>query len=173
MNQQTTIKRTVMAKAVCLAGLLLGASQAAALSFDLDEAGEWVLDWDTIISYSAQWRVAKQDDDKFAYRDTAGGGTFNFTDGVSVLFEVHDHSLPTTEINESTKSFWSHKPLARPDVPKVEDKDWAANPVDAFIFARLARNGLRPNPPANLPTATSNGALASFALARNRASSFN
>ncbi|QFU76571.1 DUF1302 family protein [Halioglobus maricola] len=53
------------------AGLALGLSpQAQALSFDFGDSGEWTLDWDTIVSYSAMWRVEKQDRDKFAFRDT-------------------------------------------------------------------------------------------------------
>ena len=31
---------------------------------------EWQLDWDTNVAYTAQWRVAKQDDKQFRYKDT-------------------------------------------------------------------------------------------------------
>jgi hypothetical protein len=40
-----------------------------ALNFQFGD-GEWVVDWDTTVSYAAMWRVAKQDKDKFSYRDT-------------------------------------------------------------------------------------------------------
>ena len=43
-----------------------------ALSFDLGDDGEWRLDWDTNVAYTAQWRVAKQDDDQFEYKDLGG-----------------------------------------------------------------------------------------------------
>ncbi len=62
-----------------------------------------------------------------------------------VLFEVEDHAADTTEINETTRSFWSHKPMERPAEPKVDDPEWAANPIDVFIHAKLAENGLKPN----------------------------
>ncbi len=54
----------------------------------------------------------------------------------------------TTKINETTKNFWSYRPLKTPAVPKVSDPLWAKNPLDAFVFARLSENGLKPNPPA-------------------------
>ena len=55
----------------------------------------------------------------------------------------------TTEINEFTKSYWSHLPLKAPSVPNVSDPQWAKNPIDAFIFSKLKDNGLEPNPSAS------------------------
>lgn len=57
-----------------LAALLLGSLAGVtgvvqALSLEFDD-GEWELDVDTLVSYSAMWRVAKQDQDKFSYKDT-------------------------------------------------------------------------------------------------------
>ena len=63
----------------------------------------------------------------------------------SILFSEEK----TTEINEKTKNFWSHRPLKTPDIPKVNDPEWQKNPIDAFIFSKLADNGLSPNPPAS------------------------
>jgi hypothetical protein len=54
----------------------------------------------------------------------------------------------TTKVNETTKNFWSYRPLKTPDIPKVANALWAKNPLDAFVLARLAENGLKPNPPA-------------------------
>ena len=69
----TVLRRTrPLRQAVRAAGcaaLLATAPPLAALSFDFGD-GEWRLDLDTVVSYSAQWRVAKVDDDLFAYRDT-------------------------------------------------------------------------------------------------------
>jgi hypothetical protein len=70
MNKQCNWRYKALAKAVAAATLLAGASTAQALSFEFGDGGEWELDWDTNVAYSAQWRVAKQDDDKFEYRDT-------------------------------------------------------------------------------------------------------
>src|SRR5207302_9267502 len=44
---------------------------------------------------------------------------------------------------------WPYTPLARPPVPAVRQKDWARNPLDAFVLAKLEEAGLQPNPPAD------------------------
>jgi cytochrome c553 len=48
----------------------------------------------------------------------------------------------------SPKRPWSFQPVRRPPVPKTPFDALARNPVDHFIFARLAKAGLRPSPPA-------------------------
>ena len=50
-----------------------------------------------------------------------------------------------TEINETTKNYWSHLPLNAPPVPKVKNPEWVKNPIDAFILSKLNKNGLKPN----------------------------
>ncbi|HUG90448.1 MAG TPA: DUF1549 domain-containing protein, partial [Planctomycetaceae bacterium] len=53
------------------------------------------------------------------------------------------------------RDWWSLQPVRRPDVPRVEvpdrrkDNPAAANPIDAFIFARLHADGFDPAPPAD------------------------
>ncbi|WP_435017865.1 DUF1553 domain-containing protein [Tundrisphaera sp. TA3] len=44
---------------------------------------------------------------------------------------------------------WSFTPPARPEVPTVQVKTWPRGPIDAFILARLEREGLRPSPEAS------------------------
>ena len=39
------------------------------------------------------------------------------------------------QVNEETKRWWSFQKPIRPEVPKPENADWAANEIDAFIFA--------------------------------------
>src|SRR4051794_21951469 len=46
------------------------------------------------------------------------------------------------------KSFWSFRPVKRPDVPKVNDAGWVRNPIDAFVLAKLEEKGWKPAPPA-------------------------
>ena len=70
MTQRKMWRYNRMSQAVSAMTILLGASNACALSFEFGDGDEWLLDWDTNIAYSAQWRVAKQDDDKFAYKAT-------------------------------------------------------------------------------------------------------
>ncbi|MBY0521898.1 MAG: PSD1 and planctomycete cytochrome C domain-containing protein [Gemmataceae bacterium] len=44
---------------------------------------------------------------------------------------------------------WAFVPPRRPEVPKVRDAAWVRNPIDAFVLARLEREGLKPSPEAN------------------------
>lgn len=44
---------------------------------------------------------------------------------------------------------WSYRPIERPSIPQLGDPEWATNPIDAFVLARLEAAGLEPNPPAD------------------------
>ena len=59
MDQQYKWRYKTLARAVAAATLVAGASTAQALSFEFGEGGEWELDLDTTVAYSAQWRVSK------------------------------------------------------------------------------------------------------------------
>ena len=54
--------------------------------------------------------------------------------------------------SKSEKDHWSFKPVRKQAVPEVKEKDWVANPVDAFIAAKLEENGMKPSPPADKRT---------------------
>jgi len=45
------------------------------------------------------------------------------------------------------KKHWAYQPLASPAIPNLASPI-TQNPIDAFVFARLAKEGLRPAPPA-------------------------
>ena len=48
---------------------------------------------------------------------------------------------------------WSYAPLGRPEVPQINDpRGAAANPIDAFVIARLKSEGLTPAPEAPATT---------------------
>jgi hypothetical protein len=47
---------------------------------------------------------------------------------------------------------WSLIPPQAPDVPRVRDASWLRNPIDAFVLARLEKEGLRPAPEADRHT---------------------
>jgi hypothetical protein len=68
---------------------------------------------------------------------------------IDVLVKIEDHTHAANEINETTRNFWSHTKVTRPDVPKVSDSSWQKHPIDAFIYAKLAEQGLVPNGPAS------------------------
>lgn len=61
--------------------------------------------------------------------------------------QADQHGPPA--VNETTKAFWSFQRVAPPAPPAVEDNDWAQNPIDAFVLARLQQAGLKPAPPAD------------------------
>jgi hypothetical protein len=52
-------------------------------------------------------------------------------------------------IFEQAASHWAFKPVDAVAPPKIDDPEWAKNPIDAFIFAGLAEAGLKPSPPAD------------------------
>jgi len=47
---------------------------------------------------------------------------------------------------------WAFIPPVRPAVPAVKDAKWVRNPIDAFVLARLERDGLTPSPEADRAT---------------------
>jgi hypothetical protein len=50
------------------------------------------------------------------------------------------------------KKHWAFVAPTRPAVPQVSDASWVKNPIDAFILARLEKEGLKPSPPADPAT---------------------
>ncbi|GMW03594.1 MAG: hypothetical protein AMXMBFR84_47280 [Candidatus Hydrogenedentota bacterium] len=47
---------------------------------------------------------------------------------------------------------WSLRPIVLPEPPTVSMEDWARNPVDLFVLAKLESNGLSPSPEADRRT---------------------
>jgi mono/diheme cytochrome c family protein len=47
---------------------------------------------------------------------------------------------------------WAYVKPARPAAPKLRNQSWARNPIDAFILARLEKEGLQPSPEADKAT---------------------
>jgi mono/diheme cytochrome c family protein len=50
--------------------------------------------------------------------------------------------------SKDRRDHWSFKPLKVVSIPEVHDTNWVANPIDAFILARLEKEGMKPSPPA-------------------------
>lgn len=44
---------------------------------------------------------------------------------------------------------WSYQPIARPQLPSVQNTPWLRNSIDAFILARLESEGIAPSPEAD------------------------
>ncbi len=53
-----------------------------------------------------------------------------------------------SEVAEIEKH-WAYVPPKRPPLPTVSRPDWAANPIDSFVLARLEKEGLSPSPEAD------------------------
>jgi hypothetical protein len=60
---------------------------------------------------------------------------------------------PANEIAAgSGRDHWAFQPPARRTLPRLKDTAWARNVIDAFILARLEKEGLRPSPEADRAT---------------------
>ena len=62
--------------------------------------------------------------------------------------EVARGDLPTNEINDRTTSAWAFKAVKATTAPEVADAAWQKNGIDAFVYDRLNKAGLRPSTPA-------------------------
>ena len=62
--------------------------------------------------------------------------------------------LQLHEASKADASWWSLQPLATTAPPPDRDVpgDWTQNPIDRWVFAKLAENGLAPNAPADRRT---------------------
>jgi len=67
--------------------------------------------------------------------------------GDQASLEPKGHTGPP-KVTPETMKFWSFQPVRRPAVPKVKNAAWVRNPIDAFVLARLEKEGLKPNAPA-------------------------
>ncbi len=88
MNQRGEWHYKMLGKVVSVVFLMGCTVNAHGLLFEFGDDREWRLDWDTNLAYSAQWRVAKQDDDKFQYRDT--GNLIEDSSRYSLLINAND-----------------------------------------------------------------------------------
>lgn len=52
-------------------------------------------------------------------------------------------------ITDQDRAHWAFQPVRRPIVPVVRDAGWVANPIDAFVLAKLEARTLAPRRPAS------------------------
>lgn len=58
-----------------------------------------------------------------------------------------EHKSPyNNTVSDETRNWWAYKRVARPAVPQAAYPAWNANPIDAFIYDKLAAAGLTPAP---------------------------
>ncbi len=48
------------------------------------------------------------------------------------------------KIKPADRKHWAYQPVRRPAIPKVRDTFWVRNPIDAFVLARLEKDGFHP-----------------------------
>ncbi len=61
---------------------------------------------------------------------------------------------PDTLTNDSAthEKHWAYEKPARPKLPELKDKAWVKNGIDAFVLARLEKEGLKPSAEADRTT---------------------
>ncbi|HWA82641.1 MAG TPA: DUF1549 domain-containing protein, partial [Fimbriimonadaceae bacterium] len=62
-------------------------------------------------------------------------------------------------VDPGATKHWSYVPPVRPALPEVDAPAWSKNPIDRFVYARLAREGLKPSPEASKETLARRAAL--------------
>ncbi|HEV2667135.1 MAG TPA: PSD1 and planctomycete cytochrome C domain-containing protein [Blastocatellia bacterium] len=55
-------------------------------------------------------------------------------------------------ITPEERDFWAFRPPRRSPRPSVSHPGWGANPIDAFLLAKMKAKGLKPSPRADRPT---------------------
>jgi hypothetical protein len=53
------------------------------------------------------------------------------------------------KVTAEARKYWAYQPVKRPPAPEVKNRAWVANPIDAFLLARLEAKGLTPAKPAD------------------------
>ncbi|HEX4945760.1 MAG TPA: PSD1 and planctomycete cytochrome C domain-containing protein [Blastocatellia bacterium] len=59
---------------------------------------------------------------------------------------------PISNLKSEIPTHWAYKKPLRPAIPTVKNQSWVRNPIDAFVLARLEKEGLQPSPEANKET---------------------
>ena len=54
--------------------------------------------------------------------------------------------------NPKAQTHWAFVPPVRPNLPQIKNAAWVKNPIDAFVLARLEKEGLQPSPEADRVT---------------------
>ena len=130
-------------------GLLRGGEEGPALNLKEPDKSSVL----TLLSYKDEDHEMPPDDNKLPQAQidiltkwVRMGAPFD--PKLEIVGKPGEDEFPTSEINERTLKYWAYQPIANPPLPKVADSAWAGNPIDAFIYARLATKGMKPNGPA-------------------------
>ena len=72
--------------------------------------------------------------------------------GADLVNDLKRPEASETVLSEQQRAFWAFVPPSEPSIPKVRQRSWVANPIDALVLARLEQAGLQPSPPADRVT---------------------
>jgi hypothetical protein len=81
--------------------------------------------------------------------------TFLIAAALLPLVVSAEDTAPFGKYTERDRSYWAFVKRSQPQIPQftaAADRTWIRNPVDAFILARLKKDGLRPAPRADRAT---------------------
>ena len=68
--------------------------------------------------------------------------------------EWGEKTKATREVSKSKKrqsTHWAFIPPEKAPLPRVRNRDWGKNPIDAFVLAKLEAEGVEPSPEADRP----------------------
>jgi len=65
---------------------------------------------------------------------------------VGLTAHADNDSKPLDESKSPDHEWWSLRPLAKPEPPKVKITAWPRTPIDQFILAKLEEKNLKPSP---------------------------
>jgi len=114
MNKKCKRRYKQVANAVVGSAFATSAMLVQAMSFDLGD-DEWTLDWDTSIAYSAQFRVAKPDNDQFRYRDTGNVEADSRAYAVLINANDGDNNFKRGSATQNKASFVTEMDIRRLD----------------------------------------------------------
>ena len=63
-----------------------------------------------------------------------------------------DEAAAHSQSSKAGRSHWAFLPIVRPKLPRVRNRAWVRNPIDAFVLARLEKEGMEPSSVAGAPT---------------------
>ena len=73
-------------------------------------------------------------------------------DWIAAGAEVDEAVSSAGSAGKQDETWWAFQPPVRRPSPTVGDADWAENPIDAFVYARLEEAGIEPAPEADKRT---------------------
>src|SRR5881628_884383 len=71
--------------------------------------------------------------------------------GIIVFFALNVFGADKDSGKEGGETWWSLKPLTKPEAPRIEGKfrNWPRTPIDQFILKKLLEKGFHPSAPAD------------------------